>query len=141
MKHEQFQRLAIIAGLLLAPIICNANTVVVPRCELASLATHVKAASAVFSGEVIYIRRTGDLAEIRFRVLRSWKRVTNQEITVAANPEDPEIVDFVKGRRYLVFAARFQDRLFAGGCAGTTELVDAQDEIRQLRKWYGRSSR
>ena len=140
MRHPQFHLIALVAGLLLTTIVSDANPIA-PKCELASLATHFRDANVVFSGEVIHIRRSGDLGEIRFRVLRSWKHVNDREITVAANPAIPETVDFVKGRHYLVFAAMFQGRLFAGGCSGTTELVDAQDEIRQLRKWSRRRSR
>ncbi len=141
MRVPQFHIIALVAWLFLSPIICGANPVVAPRCELVSLATHFKDARVVFSGEVINIRRTDGFSELRFRVLRSWKNARDSEITLAANPADPEIVDFAKGRRYLVFATMFQGRLFAGGCSGTAELADARDEIRLLRKWSHRRSR
>jgi hypothetical protein len=57
---------------------------------------------------------------------------------LTVNPADPEIVDFAKGRRHLVFANMFQGKLFAGGCSGTAGLADARDEIRELQKWLSR---
>jgi hypothetical protein len=84
------------------------------------------------------MRRTGEFVEITFKVLRSWKNARVSSIILEANPADPEIVDFVKRKRYLVFGTIFQGRLFAGGCSGTADLTSARDDIRRLQKFARR---
>ncbi|MEA2204999.1 MAG: hypothetical protein QOE77_1775 [Blastocatellia bacterium] len=85
------------------------------------------------------MRSKGEFVEIRFKILESWKDARGSEIVVNANPQIPETLNFIKGQRYLVFAALFKDELFAGGCSGTKELESAQGDLKQLKKWRRRT--
>jgi hypothetical protein len=125
----------VVAGkLLLLSVIAYPVNAEPPRCELVSLRVHFNDARVVFSGEVVNMRRLGQFTDVTFKILASWKNARGSEIIAAANQEDPEMINFTKGQRYLVFATLFHDRLFVGACSGTMELANARQELRQLRK-------
>jgi len=112
-----------------------------PKCDFSTLSERFKRSRAVFSGEALEVKQTEEFFEARFKVSKSWKDVRAPEIVVFTYPVGSETPNFVVGRKYLVFAHVFRNKLLAGGCSGTVELENAQDEVRQLERWSRRTKR
>lgn len=92
---------------------------------------------AVFSGEVVEI----DRFIVKFRVIRLWKGVPADEITMSTGTVrvDEHIArssscdyDFSLGSRYLVYARNFEAGLVAYKCTRTRALHFAERDVTEL---------
>jgi hypothetical protein len=104
-----------------------------PRCivEPKSVKVALKQSAAVFSGEVLELKRGGNYIEARLRVERSWKGIDAEEVSVLAD-STVESPHYRVGQRYLVFAGTREGKLFTGNCSRTKELEYAQGDLQQL---------
>lgn len=93
---------------------------------------------AVFSGQVIDIKKSEGIEEVRFKVLKSWKHVRGDEVVLFNHPHH-EAPHYQVGRTYLVFAGGDGNRLKTGMCSGVRDTQSAQNEIRQLDRWWRRN--
>jgi hypothetical protein len=93
---------------------------------------------AVFSGQVLDIKKSGELEEVKFKVSKSWKYVRGNEVVVVSYPHH-EAPHYEVGKSYLVFASVNGNRLETHICSGTVETRFAQKEMRQLDKWWRRN--
>ncbi len=119
-------------------------------------------ARAVFIGEVIDIvePRTNNpkapladrLYAVKFRIGRSWKGVTNQEVVVLSDQGRAGCFSwgsFVKGQRYLVYAERrtpsgapIRNLAVLFSCNRTTLVAAASEDLKKLgslrvKTWNG----
>lgn len=111
-------------------------------------------ARAVFIGEVVDIvePRTNNprapvadrLYAIRFKVERSWKGLSNQEVVVLSDQGRAGCFSwgsFVKGQRYLVYAERrtpsgspLRNLAVLFSCNRTTLIAAASEDLKKLEK-------
>ncbi len=79
---------------------------------------YLKKLDTIFYGEVISIRekrivvrrdRTEKVKPIVFKVLRIWKGIKTQEITVEANAHDSCQVNIKVGQKHLIYAGKWQE--------------------------------
>ena len=111
------------------------------RCfiEPKSVKSALKQSAAVFSGEVLEIKKGGNFTEALFRVERSWKGVEVEEVSVSESDSTAESPHYRVGERYLVFAGIQNGKLFTGNCSRTKKIADAGGDLQQLGK--GKSPR
>ena len=104
------------------------------RCfiEPKSVKSALKQSAAVFSGEVLEIKKGGNFTEARFRVERSWKGVEVEEVSVSESDSTAESPHYRVGERYLVFAGIQNGKLFTGNCSRTKKIADAEGDLQQL---------
>lgn len=104
-----------------------------PRCftEPKSVKPALKQSKAVFLGEVLEIKTGGNYLQVRFRVERSWKGVSTEEISLSTD-STVESPHYRVGEKYLVFAALYEGRLFTGTCSRTKRLEYAKSDLDQL---------
>jgi hypothetical protein len=104
------------------------------RCPIQpqSVGRDLKAAAAVFLGEVVKVRITDGLREARLRVSRTWKGVDAEEVTVFEPAYAAESPNYQVGVSYLVFAGVRDGRLFTGMCSRTRPAASAQRDLQQL---------
>jgi hypothetical protein len=93
---------------------------------------------AVFSGQVLDVKKSGELEEVKFKVLKSWKYVPGNEVVVFNYPHH-EAPHYDLSKSYLVFASVDSGRLETHICSGTVEIEFAQKEMRQLDRWWRRN--
>lgn len=91
----------------------------------------VKRSTAIFSGEVINVDASGTIIEARFRVEQSWKGLGDDEISVSAS-RTVESPRYQVGEKYLVYADKWQGKLFTGNCSRTKKIERATDDLQQL---------
>lgn len=103
-----------------------------------SVKNALKQSAAVFSGEVIEIKKGGNFTEARFRVQRSWKGVAAEEVSVIETDVEVESPHYSLGEKYLVFAEVRNGKLFTGNCSRTKKVDHAQGDLQQLGE--GRAS-
>jgi hypothetical protein len=108
------------------------------RCVNTPVTELARSSKAVFAGQVIDVRESGEVEEVRFKILKSWKYVRGNEVVVFNYPHH-EAPQYQVGRSYLVFAGGEGGRLTTGMCSGTIDLSYAQKEIRQLDRWWRRN--
>jgi hypothetical protein len=94
--------------------------------------TALKKSTAVFSGEVLQLKRGGNFIEARFRVERSWKGIQAGEVSVLEPESTAESPHYQVGEKYLVFAGSQNGELFTGNCSRTKKLEYAQGDLQQL---------
>src|ERR1044071_2804597 len=97
----------------------NVNAKPAVRCFVGpkSVKTALKKSTAVFSGEVLELRRGGNFIEARFRVEHSWKGVKAGEVSVLEPESTAESPHYQVGEKYLVFAGSQNGELFTGNCS------------------------
>lgn len=111
-------------------------------------------ARAVFIGEVVDIvePRTNNprapladrLYSIKFKIEKSWKGVSNQEVVVLSDQGRAGCFSwgsFVKGRRYLVYAERrtpsgapLRNLAVLFSCNRTTLIAAASEDLKKLER-------
>jgi len=103
------------------------------RCliEPKSVKGTLKNSTAVFSGEVLEIRSGVNFLQARFRVVRSWKGVEAEQVSVLTE-NTAESTHYRVGEKYLVFAGIRAGKLFTGDCSRTKRLEYAEEDLRQL---------
>ena len=106
-----------------------------PKCDFVTPVERLRTSNAVFSGKVIEVIETEGIQRTKFRVSKSWKNVGVKEITIV-NVIHHEGPYFERGKSYLVYAWKQKGHLMTGGCSGTGEVEQAQNEIEQLDKWH-----
>jgi hypothetical protein len=103
-------------------------------------AEELELASAVFSGEVVEIRKhkqSGDIfggVEAVVRVERAWKGVEAATVSVFTAAHSAACgYRFKQGRTYLVYAYKdAEGRLSTGICGRTRRLKDAGEDLKEL---------
>lgn len=97
-------------------------------------------ADAVFVGQVLDItlveQRSANQdphATLHFIVEQPFRGVVGQRVDVQTLHGTSCDMHFEKGKRYLIYAARAGDILFAGPCAGTTSLEHATEDLDYIR--------
>ena len=127
--------------LLVVSLVCGTDTSFACTCAPArSAAQELERATAVFSGEVIEIRRHRQAAdifagvEVMFRVERVWKGVESRTVSVFTAQSSATCgYSFREGRTYLVYAhGNAEGRLSASICSRTRRLRDARADLEEL---------
>jgi hypothetical protein len=97
-------------------------------------------ADAVFVGQILDItvveeRSANQLphATLHFTVEQPFRGVAGNRVDVETLHGTSCDMPFEKGKRYLIYASRVGDVLFAGPCAGTTSLEHATDDLNYIR--------
>lgn len=105
------------------------------RCPRMTLCEAFESAAAVFVGRVIAVSEKVDPAfgakEARFAVAEAFKGVAGDEAQAIVDLRDdtghgPELV---RGDRYLIFAVKNKNRLYAHSCSRTSPVVGAKPKI------------
>lgn len=107
------------------------------KCGIITIDQYFSRAEAVFTGEVIDIRKSAIRDEIKFKVTESWKGDVQPELVVmVSNIVISEAIRFKVGKSYLVFANSYEGKFHTGGCTGTHEFSNRykRDTIKQLEK-------
>lgn len=99
---------------------------------------------AVFEGEVLSIEpedtareegvvSTMDWLLVRFRVLRAWRGVETEALTIVTHRGGASCgFSFLEGERYLVYARRSRGRLATDLCMRTAAIGQAWGDLRDL---------
>ncbi|HKR12550.1 MAG TPA: carboxypeptidase-like regulatory domain-containing protein [Pyrinomonadaceae bacterium] len=99
-------------------------------------------ADAVFAGQLLNItpvEKTSDSSMptvmLHFIVEQPFRGVAGNRVDVETLHGTSCDMNFSKGERYLIYAARDQgsNQLFAGPCMGTTNLEHATDDLNYIR--------
>ena len=97
-------------------------------------------ADAVFVAQVRDItspdRESGEnwpTAILHLIVEQTFRGITTSTVDVRTLSGTSCDMKFEKGRRYLFYAARVPNELFAGPCMGTTSLEQANDDLNYIR--------
>lgn len=134
-----------VLGLLFAPSItfaCSCSLSPIGKTEKQLIKLERKKSQAVFSGEVAEIIAPKTIsgeeawtAEIRFKVLQTWKGVTTQTVSVfTANRCCICGYKFAVGERYLVYAYSSDKALGTNFCTHTKTLSEADVDLKVLGK-------
>ncbi len=110
----------------------SANSTIRCLIEPKSVKRALKHSAAVFSGEVIDIKKGPNFFEARFHVERSWKGVESEDVSVLELNSTAESPHYRVGARYLVFADTEYGKLFTGNCSRTKKIEYAQGDLLQL---------
>jgi hypothetical protein len=121
-------------------ILFTADSARACTCAEQTIEEAVKNSAAIFEGRVIEIKVGADengvstrTNQIRFRIVRSWKGVQQEEIIVRTmNNEAACGYGFRANQSYLVFADGNSSGLLAGLCSRTKPIEKADEEIRVL---------
>src|SRR4030095_3945095 len=75
------------------------------------------------------------IATLHFIVEQPFRGISTAEVDVGTLSGTSCDMEFVKGRRYLIYAHRESqsNQLFAGACSRTTELRYATDDLNYIR--------
>ena len=134
----------------LALTFCFGCSVVLCDCaaQHSTVSEALKRHDAVFSGKVLQVKRPEVITregrsefssrgiEVTFRVLRTWKSVDTEEVTIVT-PLSSCGYDFAVGEEYLVWANLDRSspaRLAVGLCSRTGKLAMATKDLRKLGK-------
>ena len=95
----------------------------------------LKNSKAVFVGEVIEVMKNSDNVGFttKFKVEESWKDFSPSEITFVGDGSSCEYY-FTLGKKYLVFAYEWKNKLTTGDCSGNREIDKAAEELKILGK-------
>lgn len=128
--------------LLVVFLVSGTDTILACTCAPArSAAQELERATAVFSGQVVEIRRhrqAEDIfagVEVVFRVERVWKGVESRTVSVftSSYPSATCGYSFRKNRTYLVYAhGNAEGRLLTSICSRTRRLRDARADLEEL---------
>ena len=100
------------------------------ECANVSVGEGFQQADVVFLGQVI---RGDDLyGDHLFRVEKSWKGLLENRVVIAAGGFDSGY-PFQPGEVYIVYALRSGDQLLASKCGGTAPLLQASEQLQDLR--------
>ncbi len=96
---------------------------------------NLKRAKAVFTGEIVEITKNpennGFITKIK--VKESWKDYSPKEITLIGDGSSCEY-HFTVGKKYLVYAYEWNQKLTTDECIGNREIVKAAEELKILGK-------
>ena len=132
--------------LLLIALTCfTSSSSPAPVCQCEEYGTPICASywrsDAVFVGQLRDItppdRSAPDslpLATLHFIVEEPFRGVTAATIDVGTLSGTSCDIEFIKGRRYLIYANRgSENQLFTGMCSGTTEAEGAAEDLSYIR--------
>jgi hypothetical protein len=116
-------------------------------CECAggylSAYAELKYSDSVFIGEVVELKKVNISPayegavpyelEVKFKVKRAWKGVAGKSIILRTEAEGC-IVGFAKGKKYLVYASIYKDRLRTSYCSRTKELSRADLDLKEFEE-------
>jgi hypothetical protein len=91
-------------------------------------------AAAVFAGEAVEVTKVEGAFRIKFKVEKSWKGESSDEIEVMTNADSAMCgYTFEVGKKYLVYAAGSTDKLAVYLCSRTA-LVSGNKDFKYLDK-------
>ena len=97
-----------------------------------------KNSEAVFSGEVIGISKNpGSLVvKVKFKIEKSWKNISQEEVSLIASNNDECGYVFKIGKRYLVYAQGKVNNLETSICTRTSNYESNKDInfLNQIKK-------
>ena len=99
------------------------------------LKLRMQTSNAVFSGQVLEIKKREEFEEVRFKVLRSWKNIHSDKVVLFNYPNEEAAISYQVGESYLVFAYGSENQLATGACPQVELLRNARGTIRQLERW------
>jgi hypothetical protein len=151
MRRTILHTLVVVAVLFFASSIslaCTCNLPPMNKTEKQLVELERKKSKAIFVGEVteIIVPKTpagepGWVAEVKFKVQRTWKGVELEEVRVfTANVCCICGYEFKVGESYLVYAYG-SDKLHTDTCTRTSRLADAETDLKVLGKAKALKSR
>lgn len=101
-----------------------------PYCAPPSVSNSFELADAVFIGQVV--RGEERYGDHTFRVEKAWKGIQDNRVVISARGFESDYA-FQLGEVYVVYAQRSGDELFASRCGGTLPLLEAGEQLKDLR--------
>jgi hypothetical protein len=113
-------------------LLLSSETALACFCVKSTPAENFQAADAVFYGKVVSV---DDQSGARFQVGKSWQLVGEEEAVVYTGDPAKEgcAWEFRKGESYIVYASMQKGKLYTDQCSGTTWLLYAEDQLRDVQ--------
>lgn len=146
LSHSAVLILVLIASEAVSACVCGSDVNPTPEQVKAGFARDFDEASAVFTGEVIYL----DTFEVRFKVEKIWKGDAVAELAMSTGTRDKgdgtismSSCDyrFAVGESYLVYASGSGKEMQAYQCSGTNRVDDSKQRIEFLKEMNSNEAR